>query len=78
MAVKPLLPEATAIWSSRVAVAVAALCGLLGLVTGVTGVRFLAGATPSTLLLAGIGALLYAIWLVLLQLYFYGLRPRQD
>lgn len=78
MPVTPLIPEGPAIWSSRLAVAVAALCAALALLTGLTGTRFFFGASSSTLLLAGIGAILYATWVVFLQIYFYGLRVRQS
>jgi hypothetical protein len=76
MPVKPLVPESVAIWSARIAVAVALLCGVLALLSGIAANRFFFGATASTLLLAGAGALLYAIWVVLLQLYFFGIRQR--
>lgn len=74
MPVKPLLPEGLAIWSSRLAVAVALVCAVLALITGLTKVYVLATAT--NWFLAGLGALLYAIWVVLLQIYFYGVRTR--
>lgn len=76
MLVKPLLPEAISIWSARIAVLVAATCALLALYSGIIGSYVFFLARPSTLLLAGIGAMLYAIWVVLLQLYFYGIRQR--
>lgn len=78
MPVTPLVPEGPAIWSSRLAVLVAALCAILALVTGVAETTFFFGARPLTLLLAGVGAMLYAIWVVVLQLYFYGLRQRGE
>ena len=74
MTLRPLLPEGPAVWSSRLAVAVALMCAVLALITGLTKVHILASVT--NWFLAGIGALLYAIWVVLLQIYFYGVRTR--
>lgn len=75
MAVKPLAPEPVIIWSARVAVLVAALCAVLALITGLTGTRIVAAAS-STLLLAGVGAMLYGVWAVLMALYLFGIRTR--
>ncbi len=69
------LPLDWYIWVSRAAVGVAALCAVLALITGLTGTRFVLAAS-STLLLAGIGALLLAIWVVLMGMFLYGVKTR--
>jgi hypothetical protein len=75
MPVKLLLSEGTAIWSARIAVLVAAIEAVLALITGISGTHFFFGAAASTLLLASIVSMLFAIYPVVILIYFH-LRQR--
>lgn len=59
-------------WGAGVSVAVSALCAILALITGLMGRIFF--ASPATLLLAGIGAMLVAIWVLLMGMFQYNVK----
>lgn len=61
---------------ARIAIIVAVICAILALITGLTGVRIIRAAS-STLLLGGVGAVLFAIWVMLDELRSIGIRTRQ-
>lgn len=66
----PRFPVSWYVWAGWLAVLVAALCALLALITGLTGTRVV-GAASSTLLLAGIGAMLFALFVVVMATLVY-------